>query len=435
MSHHEQIFQAILENPEDDALRLVYADWLEEHGNTPRAEFIRVQIELANCSEEDDTRRMNLEQRENELLRKHARRWKAETRAPAGIKWDGVWKDSLHDFVPFRRGFLCAALVRNLSVFEKKGAELFHKAPVEDVRFDHRVSDLARFLKCPSLERLAGLSLTASDLDVAQIRLLASTSRLPRLRRLDVSLNYMGDQAVTALAEAALRSKLECLELGSNRLTDDAVAALRGSPVFFRIKDLGLVSNGITDSGALLLLDFPRIVDIALNGNPISAAWLEALAGSPLRDRLRRLYLGGTRVGDAAVEHLAQVRGTLPLTHLDLGGCNLSPRGIEALVSSSALQRLHELDLGLCTIGMAGARALANWPAATRLRVLRLGHCDLTDREAKILASSPYLSSLHTLDMMGNPLSDKGRAALKDRFGERVYLNDFSEVAKIFLRE
>jgi uncharacterized protein (TIGR02996 family) len=38
---------AILAAPEDDTPRLVYADWLEEHGEVVRAEFIRVQVELA----------------------------------------------------------------------------------------------------------------------------------------------------------------------------------------------------------------------------------------------------------------------------------------------------------------------------------------------------------------------------------------------------
>lgn len=36
----------ILEHPDDDTPRLVYADWLEDHGEPQRAEFIRVQCEL-----------------------------------------------------------------------------------------------------------------------------------------------------------------------------------------------------------------------------------------------------------------------------------------------------------------------------------------------------------------------------------------------------
>src|SRR5262249_51187264 len=35
------------------AVRLVYADWLEEHGQPERAEFIRAQVELARENDED----------------------------------------------------------------------------------------------------------------------------------------------------------------------------------------------------------------------------------------------------------------------------------------------------------------------------------------------------------------------------------------------
>lgn len=41
------LLAAIREHPEEDTPRLMYADWLEEHGERERAEFIRVQCELA----------------------------------------------------------------------------------------------------------------------------------------------------------------------------------------------------------------------------------------------------------------------------------------------------------------------------------------------------------------------------------------------------
>jgi uncharacterized protein (TIGR02996 family) len=37
--------RAILASPADMALKLVYADWLQEHDD-PRAEFVRLQVEL-----------------------------------------------------------------------------------------------------------------------------------------------------------------------------------------------------------------------------------------------------------------------------------------------------------------------------------------------------------------------------------------------------
>jgi uncharacterized protein (TIGR02996 family) len=42
----DAILRAILEEPADDGLRLIYADYLEEHGEGERAEFIRVQVDL-----------------------------------------------------------------------------------------------------------------------------------------------------------------------------------------------------------------------------------------------------------------------------------------------------------------------------------------------------------------------------------------------------
>ncbi len=41
--------RSICADPDDDTPRLAYADWLEEQGQGERAEFIRVQCELAKC--------------------------------------------------------------------------------------------------------------------------------------------------------------------------------------------------------------------------------------------------------------------------------------------------------------------------------------------------------------------------------------------------
>ena len=40
----------IAEEPDDDTVRLVFADWLEEQGDEPRARFIRLQVEAARLS-------------------------------------------------------------------------------------------------------------------------------------------------------------------------------------------------------------------------------------------------------------------------------------------------------------------------------------------------------------------------------------------------
>jgi uncharacterized protein (TIGR02996 family) len=66
------LFQGILDNPSDDAIRLVYADAMEEHGDEARAEFIRVQVELAKFPDagtqgREAVRAANLRRRERGL--------------------------------------------------------------------------------------------------------------------------------------------------------------------------------------------------------------------------------------------------------------------------------------------------------------------------------------------------------------------------------
>lgn len=49
MNDEQAFLQAIRESPDDHALRLIFADWLEDRGDTAsraRAEFIRVQFAL-----------------------------------------------------------------------------------------------------------------------------------------------------------------------------------------------------------------------------------------------------------------------------------------------------------------------------------------------------------------------------------------------------
>src|SRR5262245_14998409 len=74
MTQDEAFLRAIVEEPDDDTHRLVYADWLEEHGKADRAEFIRVQCELARLRH-GDARRAELESREQALLAAHQEEW------------------------------------------------------------------------------------------------------------------------------------------------------------------------------------------------------------------------------------------------------------------------------------------------------------------------------------------------------------------------
>ena len=47
MTTEDAFILDILEYPDDDTPRLVYADWLDDHGDPERGELIRVQCALA----------------------------------------------------------------------------------------------------------------------------------------------------------------------------------------------------------------------------------------------------------------------------------------------------------------------------------------------------------------------------------------------------
>src|SRR5947209_4087839 len=77
MSDEQALLAAIWAGPHEDTPRLVYADWLQETGdpaNVARAEFIRLQCELARL-DEDDPRQRELARRPHTLLKQHRAVW------------------------------------------------------------------------------------------------------------------------------------------------------------------------------------------------------------------------------------------------------------------------------------------------------------------------------------------------------------------------
>src|SRR5262245_49104871 len=78
------LLEAVKDDPEEDAPRLVLADWLDEHGRDDaerdRADFIRLQCQLARQSLDDPTR-PERKAREQSLRRTHL------------MPWLGAWRE------------------------------------------------------------------------------------------------------------------------------------------------------------------------------------------------------------------------------------------------------------------------------------------------------------------------------------------------------
>jgi uncharacterized protein (TIGR02996 family) len=95
------LLAAILAHPDEDTPRLVYADWLQEHGDAERAEFIRLQCELARDDAEDEA---NGRMGTNPLRRRAVELLMSGRNAVA-------WRGDLVRLLPrgeslFRRGFV-----------------------------------------------------------------------------------------------------------------------------------------------------------------------------------------------------------------------------------------------------------------------------------------------------------------------------------------
>jgi uncharacterized protein (TIGR02996 family) len=155
MTTRDALYADILANPDNDGIRLIYADWLEEYGNSndqAQAEFIRIQIER-------DRRRRNgilmsdeerlMRDRENELLERF-------------LEWFPMPKSS--EFAPCfpRRGFIESVMV-DACVFSSAPFEwLFTHHPITEVSVYGRWDNYSQVISAHIPKQLRVLRLSDS---------------------------------------------------------------------------------------------------------------------------------------------------------------------------------------------------------------------------------------------------------------------------------
>jgi uncharacterized protein (TIGR02996 family) len=280
----DALLREIIANPDDDVPRLVYADWLEEHGDgydRERAEFIRVQCRLTALAP-DAPEREALVAREAELLRRNVQRWLAAFPA---------WLRKLHAHkIKFERGLLAEVHVTGAQFIRQMGG-VFRKAPVVSVRIDNLAGRLADVLACPHMARIHRLDLyalgrypNAADLvaqaatlaNVRSLRLfgpvigasglsaLLASPYLTRLESVDLPRHELGDAGCRILAVAGQHRGLRELKLAGNAITSAGVEALAGAACLESLTVLDLRNNPIGEAGVLALLDSPHLASCKL---------------------------------------------------------------------------------------------------------------------------------------------------------------------------
>jgi uncharacterized protein (TIGR02996 family) len=354
LAYANAFLDEIVEQPDDDVPRLVYADWLEERGDADRAEFIRLQIDLARPAPDAPARRAALA-RERELLADRGAEWAADVAELV----------LAHEF---RRGFVGWVRLDAARLLQH-GDELFRLAPVRHLELFVERGQAVAVARCRHLARLAALDLSCPAGDPVGLRALVGSPHLAGLRSLRLRCLTGAAEAVAA---AEYLSNLTALDLGANNLGHVGLGALLGARLP-ALTVLRLNSNALTDGQAQRLAGAPLLdgltgLDLALNH--ISAPGLEALALSPRAARLRSLWLGFNHAGDAGARALAESGPTLE--RLYLGSNRLGLAGVVALARSQRLAGLTHLDLDYNELPAAALEELAASLSLGRLQALYL---------------------------------------------------------------
>lgn len=349
MDQRRAFLSDICANPEDDAPRLVFADWLAENGEEERGSFIRLQVQAA-ALPDDDPRRLVMEEQAEELENRHGKAWTAELPELPGVTWGR-----------FHRGFVASAGVKSAKALAEQGEAMHAAAPVRELRVWTVGRKQAKALAaCPALSRLDSLSIRCNEIGPQAVETILRSPHLGPLRSLSLAKTALFAEGAEMLVRMESLRSLRHLDVSSNGLDGYDIDRILGSPHLAGLESLETAYNRL-DEG------------------------LAALLGPDGSWRFPRMSLNSAHLGDAGASWLATtLTGASVLTELDLGYNDLTGEGVGLLAEALHLRNLRRLDISCNPLGDAGAAALARFPSLTDLRAW-VG--EIGDAGAKTLAS------------------------------------------------
>jgi uncharacterized protein (TIGR02996 family) len=322
MTHEEAFLQDILSSPQDDAPRLVYADWLEERnqgGDAERAEFIRGQIVLARLPA-NDPQRSALEARVRVLLEAYSPTW-----TPPFQDWVEHYE--------FRRGFVAWVRISGRNLLEH-GGQLLRLVPVEEITLEARSEEVPALADCRYLNRVTKIEVRGMDLGDEGVATLLMSPYLGGLGAL--ILHHCGlTQAGAETIVAAQLDQLKVLNLGANNLHDEGLTFLATAPELAGLTYLGLGANELYPAGARALAESPHLMhlnEINLGANYLDDEALALLGAAPNLSSLTSLDLRFNEFGTAGAIALAESPYLGNLTYLDVSGNRLDGEATHRLL-------------------------------------------------------------------------------------------------------
>jgi uncharacterized protein (TIGR02996 family) len=466
---------AVIADVEDDAPRLVYSDWLEEHGDAIRAEFIRVQCALWDKSPADEDY-PDLIERHRELrvqMEDHC----LEPQLPAGV---GFHDSSLsaHDdsASAYHRGFAYFAKepyvegghpgLSHAEAFRDALSRVVSETTIRGVHFYGFWQYFDTILSCPAAASLAAVSCSAigpRDDGRTAVELIASSSAAAnlgwlevswidlgqdgdvlasadfrRLRRFEANLTvphgttgkfldadwfgrlhhiWLGLETTDATVIPALGRLPELHTIKSHQLPGDAPRALASAGPFRALGHFSVRAVSLRGEGAELFAQarMPRLAILELPACGIHNDEVQTLAGAAFFEQLRVLALPSNAIGDRGVAMIASSPTAKNLRILRLGDNPFGKAGLNALARPGAFPKLTTLDLHSSLKRKASAVDVTRFLQSLTIPGLRhfnLNMWPVDDGGAQALAANPAFANLRWLSLGYCQIGEAGLRAL-----------------------
>jgi uncharacterized protein (TIGR02996 family) len=395
------LLQAVMDAPDDDAPRLVYADWLLERGDV-RGELIRLQCAHARIAKEWSPEARSLKERIDKILKASESSLAGETAA---------YRPEL------RRGFVDNVSM-TIAAFAKHGERLFSNAPIRRLIVDNpRFSavDLKKLAATPALRLVRELDLAQSHTSLTRgARLpLAAFAGSPHLERLQIlRLSFCGASSEdwTELLENLHAPALEEIRFFYNHTSPAIYSALAANRSLVRLR---------------LINDYAyKQLERSEPAKKMAAALGELAARRPSLESLTLHQF--EELDDSAVTPFFAATSKVTLRELDLVGPTIHDATVKRIAASPKSVRLEKLLLHNTAVTLDAIKALLASPHATRLQALGITAFDDTtwpqeriDEYAALLLALPATHPLETVEL---PATHPPSAALLKglkRFGIR----------------
>ena len=319
MTEEAALLAAIRDNLADDTPRLVYADWLQEHGQQDRAEFIRRDCEYYRTR--DHGHPETLAERNEKLPKKHEKAWLGPL-ARRGVV----------ESYETRRGFV-ALIELSAAQFAKHAGAIFAHNPmivevfltaggpwkacfarpewkwVRTLAFEDDIltpAALRRLVESPYMTGLRDLGFNFNPIGPAGALVVSKWPRLRDLEELSLLMCDLGDRGAELVLDALGGSHIQQLCLAENNLSDLATIPLAEAELP-SLRDLQLYYNDLTAGGAAMIARSKfaaTLTELNLHSNPIGDAGADALVASPGLNQLQSLSLMSCGIGRAAAKRL-----------------------------------------------------------------------------------------------------------------------------------